>query len=93
MLDQAHLTRWRGACLARIGSAEAIDLLTVALARADDSVRAATGLHADLAIAFEAAGRTDESRQHAQTALTMAGQYGSKRQRSRLAKLLTAAER
>jgi len=93
MLDDAHLARWRGACLARLGEAEAIDFLTSALDRADDSVRAATGLHADLAIALNAAGRNAEAQEHAARALYLADQSGSERQRARLRRLVVSAER
>ena len=62
MLSAGHLARWRGHCLARLGHAEAIEYLTKALSDAGDSVRAATGLHADLALAFHQAGQARRTR-------------------------------
>lgn len=93
MLDHGHLARWRGHCLARLGRREAIQDLTAALANAGDSVRAATGLYVDLAHAYHVAGQTAEAEAHLQTAVQMAGQYGSRRQQNRLRALRVAAQR
>ena len=92
MLSAGHLARWRGHCLARLGHAEAIEYLTKALSDAGDSVRAATGLHADLALAFHQADQLADARQHAVIASGMASQFGSARQRGRLRHVLAASE-
>ena len=88
MLNTAHLARWRGHCLARLGETEAIDYLTAALDGAGDSVRAATGLHVDLAYALHRAGKHAAARDQVATATDMADRYGSARQRARLRRLL-----
>lgn len=93
MLTPEHLARWRGSCLARLGHPEAIESLTVALAAAGDSVRAATGLHADLALAYQLAEQLDAAREHATIATDMAQRFGSARQRRRLGKILAATDR
>jgi transcriptional regulator with XRE-family HTH domain len=93
MLDKTHLARWRGHCLGRLGRLEAIDYLNVALERVGDSVRAATGLHVDLAHAYRQAGQLVEAREQVKTAGDMASRFGSRRQQNRLRALLPAAER
>lgn len=93
MLDDTHLARWRGHCLARLGQHEAIDDLTRALDSVGDSVRAATGLYVDLAHACHLSGQVDEARAQIKTAVQMARQYGSRRQQNRLRALLPTAER
>jgi hypothetical protein len=92
MLDETHLARWRGHCLARLGRLEAIDYLNVALERVGDSVRAATGLHVDLAHAYRQAGQLAEAGEQVKTAVDMASRFGSRRQQNRLRALLPAAE-
>ena len=89
MLDEGHFARWRGHCLARIGDPEAADFLMTAIASGRDSVRAATGLHVDLAIALHGAGRLIEAREQAHLAREMAVKFGSTRQRNRLSALST----
>jgi hypothetical protein len=90
MLNETHLLRWRGHCLARLGSSEAIEDLTVAL---DDLAneelgRAEAGLRADLALAYSAHGDVPQARRQARLAADLADRTGSVRQRSRLAGLL-----
>ena len=92
MLTLEHLARWRGHCLARLGHPEAIESLNAALTAAGDSVRAAIGLHADLALAHERAGNLGEARQHAGIANDMAQRFGSARQRRRIDRILTAKD-
>ncbi|WP_198675829.1 hypothetical protein [Kribbella monticola] len=92
MLDEGHLARWRGHCFARLGRPEAIQDLTAALANAGDSVRAATGLHVDLAHAYQVAGQATEAAEHLRTATSMADQYGSRRQQNRLRALRAAVQ-
>ncbi|MFD3399845.1 hypothetical protein ACFWUU_04160 [Kribbella sp. NPDC058693] len=93
MLDDGHLARWRGHCLARLGRREAIQDLTAAIANAGDSVRAATGLYVDLAHAYQVAGHAAEATTHLRTATQMADRYGSRRQQNRLRALSVAAQR
>jgi hypothetical protein len=89
MLDQHHLARWRGHCLARLGADEAVEDLTAALEGIrNGSVRAETGLRVDLALALTARGDVEQAQQHARRAAELAGQAGSARQRRRIAKLL-----
>ncbi|MEU4194887.1 hypothetical protein AB0E69_23515 [Kribbella sp. NPDC026611] len=93
MLDDGHLGRWRGHCLARLGQSEAIQDLTAALATARDSVRAATGLYVDLAHAYQVTGHAAEAATHLRTATQMADRYGSRRQQNRLRALSVTAQR
>ncbi|WP_391530594.1 hypothetical protein, partial [Candidatus Frankia nodulisporulans] len=52
-LDEVHLSRWRGHCLARLGAVEAVEDLANALDHLDPTfTRAAAGLHCDLALAL-----------------------------------------
>jgi transcriptional regulator with XRE-family HTH domain len=90
-LDQMHLIRWRGHCLARLGVADAIADLSLALETLDPSfVRAAAGLHCDLAIAHGARGETDIARGHAELATRLADATMSIRQQRRI-RLLAAS--
>jgi tetratricopeptide (TPR) repeat protein len=88
-LADAHLDRWRGHALARIGAPEAIDQLTTALARLPaDFVRARTGLLVDLACAHAAAGDRDAALAHARPARRLAAQIKSDRHQRRLSRLV-----
>ncbi|RJQ77832.1 hypothetical protein D5S17_14525 [Pseudonocardiaceae bacterium YIM PH 21723] len=87
-LAPAHLVRWRGSNLARLGMPEAVEDLSRALGAAGESIRAETGLRADLAIAFAAQGDMTQARVHANRAAELASKGGSARQRARLANLL-----
>lgn len=90
-LDEAHLTRWRGHCLARLGHPEAVPVLTHAVEILDPEFhRAAAGLHTDLATAHAATGDRDASAHHARIALKLSDRAGSHRQRIRLKVLLDA---
>ena len=92
MLTEEHLARWRGHCLARLGDPEAVVSLPGARAGEGDSVRAATSLHADLALALLNAGSLGEAGEEAKVALDMAQRYGSARQRNRLLAILARSE-
>jgi tetratricopeptide (TPR) repeat protein len=92
MLTEGHLARWWGSCLVRLGDEEAIDHLEKALDSQGDSVRAATALHADLALGKEAAGRSVEAVEHARQAAAMADRYGSARHKRRVSGLLLPAQ-
>ena len=84
-LDDVHLARWRGSALARLGSAEAIPELTVALQRLDDAfVRARCAIHTDLALAFAQAGERELARHNIRIARELALEVGSQRLLHRL---------
>ncbi|WP_152363814.1 hypothetical protein [Microlunatus speluncae] len=90
-LDPAHLARWRGHCLARLGHEEAVTTLTSALEQLDPEFnRAAAGLHTDLAIAHDARGDRDGRHHHAEMANSLSSSTGSTRQRLRIQALLDA---
>lgn len=89
MLNEAHLARWRGNALVLLGVDDAIDDLTTALQNLDGtSLRAATGMHVDLALALHKRGDAAGSRTHAEQASKLAEKGGSARQRVRLRQIL-----
>jgi hypothetical protein len=84
-LDDAHLSRWRGSTLTRIGDQEATTELLDAVEIMDGTfVRAWAGMECDLAAAFLVRGERVEARAHAQSARMLAKQTGSVRQRRRV---------
>jgi hypothetical protein len=84
-LNAAHLHRWCGHCLARLGDPAAIDALTRALTTMDTAfTRAEAGLRCDLALALSLRGDLDAARSHATRACELATRTGSTRQRRRL---------
>lgn len=88
-LGGAHLDRWRGHALSRLGEPDAIDQLSDALPRLPaDFIRAKTGMLVDLAYAYAAAGDRDAAQAHAQQARRLALQIKSDRQLARLTKLI-----
>ncbi len=93
MLNAAHLARWRGHCLARLGEASAIESLATALdaMRGGQYARAEAGLRVDLAIALTARGDLTQARPHAERAADLVGLTGSQRQRRRIGQLLARA--
>jgi hypothetical protein len=91
MLTPEHLVRWRGHCLARLGDAEAIEMLPLAISAENDSVRAALSLHADMALALANGGFVHEALDEAAATLRKAERYGSARQRKRLVRILGIA--
>ena len=87
-LDRTHLARWRGHCLARLGVSDAIEDLSLALKTLDPSfVRAAAGLHCDLAIAHVARHEDDAAHHHAEQAAGLAAATMSVRQQRRIRQL------
>ena len=85
MLSRAHLARWQGHCLTVLGDPAAVGALEEARAAEGDSLRAAVGLHTDLAIALDrerAARRCGQ--QKSTVRLVLAQRGGSVRQRKRL---------
>ncbi|MFC5108299.1 hypothetical protein [Kibdelosporangium philippinense] len=88
-LAEAHLARWRGYALARLGEPDAIDQLDHALLRLPaEFIRGKTGLLVDLAFAYAAAGDRDAALAHAREAKRLAAQIKSDRQRRRLSGLV-----
>jgi hypothetical protein len=90
-LDPVHLDRWRGHAIARLGTADAVAVLSNALDRLDPSfTRAETALRVDLAIALNHAGEGDEARRQANQATRLAEIINSARQRRRVQTLTIA---
>ncbi|MGH3321320.1 MAG: helix-turn-helix domain-containing protein [Streptosporangiaceae bacterium] len=92
-LNEAHLARWRGNCLARFGDPGVIDDLQYALSGIEGFTRAEAGLRADLAMALRA--RSEEGDQEAAgvqlaKASELALATGSARQQRRIARLREA---
>ncbi|WP_020673876.1 hypothetical protein [Amycolatopsis nigrescens] len=80
-LGGAHLDRWRGHALSKLGEPDAIDQLSHALPRLPaDFIRAKTGMLVDLAYAHAASGDRDEALAQARQARRLAGQIKSDRQ-------------
>jgi hypothetical protein len=90
-LNPVHLDRWRGHALARLGTADAVGVLSNALDRLDPSfTRAETALRVDLAIALNNAGEREEARRQANQATRLAEIINSARQQRRVQTLTTA---
>ncbi len=88
-LQGAHLDRWRGHALSRLGEPNAIDQLTDALPRTPANfTRARTGMLVDLAFAYATAGDRDAALEHARQARRLAAQIKSDRQLRRLSGLI-----
>ena len=92
LLGPAHLTRWRGSALARLGDADATEHLYSALdgMGATRTLRAQAGLRVDLVAALTAAGDVDQATTEATTAGDLATRAGSMRLRRRLDQLTAA---
>jgi transcriptional regulator with XRE-family HTH domain len=88
VLNTAHLARWRGNALARLGDETAIGQLHAALSGAGVvSTRAAASLHCDLAHAYLIHGDRDQAKKFAAEGRRLAKQAGSVRQKQRLQRL------
>lgn len=88
-LAGAHLDRWRGNALSRLGEPDAIDQLSHALPRLPrDFTRARTVMLVDLAYAYAAAGDREAAQAHARQAKRLAMQIKSDRQLGRLNRLV-----
>jgi hypothetical protein len=88
VLNSAHLARWRGNSLARLGDESAMsDLLAALDGNGAISARGAASLHCDLAQAHLAHGDRDEARRFATEGRRLAKQAGSVRQKQRLQRL------
>ena len=88
-IDAVHLARWRGHALARLGEADAVDMLMQAHKQLHSSfVRARAALTVDLATALFATGENMDATRIATDAIGLAIQLGSERQRRRVKTLL-----
>lgn len=88
-LGDAHLDRWRGNALSKLGEPDAIDQLTDALPRLPaDFNRARAGMLTDLAFAHAAAGDRESALDYARQAKHLASQIKSDRQSLRLGRLV-----
>ena len=88
-LGGAHLDRWRGHALARLGEPDAIDQLSEALPRLPAAfIRARTGMLVDLAFAYAAAGDRDAALEYSRQARRLGSQIKSDRQLRRLGGLI-----
>jgi tetratricopeptide (TPR) repeat protein len=88
-LAGAHLDRWRGHALSRLGEPDAVDHLTDALPRLPtEFTRARTSMLVDLAYAYAASGDRDAAVDHARQAKRLAVQIKSDRQLRRLNRLI-----
>lgn len=88
-LAGAHLDRWRGHALSKLGEPDAIDHISDALPRLPtEFTRARTSMLVDLAYAYAAAGDRDAALAHARQAKQLAAQIKSDRQLRRLNRLI-----
>lgn len=88
-LAGAHLDRWRGHALSRLGEPDAVNQITDALPRLPaEFTRSRTSMLVDLAYAHAAAGDRDAALQHAREAKRLAMQIKSDRQLRRLGGLI-----
>jgi tetratricopeptide (TPR) repeat protein len=88
-LAGAHLDRWRGNAMSRLGEPDAIDQLSHALPRLPrDFTRARAAMLVDLAYAYAAAGDREAALTHARQAKRLAMQIKSDRQLGRLNRLI-----
>jgi tetratricopeptide (TPR) repeat protein len=86
LLDQTHLTRWRGSTLARLADPDALQHLTAALnaPQGSNTARGAAGLHTDLATAHATLRDREQALHHLREAERLARQIGSQRLQARL---------
>lgn len=86
LLAPAHLARWRGSALSRLGDPDAIAHLYAALdgMGTSSTLRAEAGLRVDLVAAFTAIGAQDQAHAEATAARELATRAGSVRLRRRL---------
>jgi hypothetical protein len=85
VLNQTHLARWRGNCLARLGNEDAIEELTTGLAAVTGTyARAEAGVRIDLATALLVRGEHGTAEEHLRAARILASRTGSLRQKRRI---------
>lgn len=90
VLNDTHLARWRGNCLARLGDEDALEQLNKGLAAVIGTyARAEAGVRIDLASALLVHGERDLANEHLRTAKILIGRTGSLRQKRRIEGLAT----
>ncbi|OQO89643.1 hypothetical protein B1813_22305 [Saccharomonospora piscinae] len=88
-LGDAHLDRWRGNALAKLGEPDAVEQLTEALPHLPAAfVRARVAMMVDLAFAHAAAGDRDQAQHYARQARQLGKQIRSDRHLRRLGGLI-----
>jgi tetratricopeptide (TPR) repeat protein len=88
VLNETHLARWRGNCLARLGDEDAINELTKGLAAVTGTyARAEAGVRIDLATALLVQGERGPAEEHLRAARALASRTGSLRQKRRIESL------
>ncbi|WP_371505053.1 hypothetical protein [Allokutzneria sp. NRRL B-24872] len=88
-LGGAHLDRWRGNALAKLGEPDAIDRLTDAMSRLPkEFARAKSRILVDLAFAYAAAGDRDAAHSYARQARQLCKEIKSDRELRRLRSLV-----
>lgn len=88
VLDETHLARWRGNCLARLGDEDAIEELTTGLAAVTGTyARAEAGVRIDLATALLVRGERAAAEDHLRSARLLVSRTGSLRQKRRITHL------
>ncbi|MCG8918780.1 tetratricopeptide repeat protein [Actinokineospora sp. PR83] len=88
LLDDGHLTRWRGNTLLKLGDEDAINQLETAAKLLESSptaaIRGQTGMYVDLAIAYAVAGDREKALAYIRKGRQLAARIDSDRQRKRL---------
>lgn len=86
LLDETHLTRWRGSSLAQLADPDALHHLTTALnaPQGHTTARGLAGLHTDLAAAHATLRDREQALHHLREAERLARQIGSQRLQRRL---------
>jgi hypothetical protein len=88
VLNETHLARWRGNCLARLGYEDAIEELTTGLAAVTGTyARAEAGVRIDLATALLARGERAGAGEQLRAAHILVSRTGSRRQKRRIESL------
>jgi tetratricopeptide (TPR) repeat protein len=88
-LAGAHLDRWRGHALSRLGEPDAVNQISDALPRLPaEFTRSRTSMLVDLAYAYAASGDRDAAVEYARQAKRLAAQIKSDRQLRRLNRLI-----
>lgn len=94
VLNEAHLARWRGNCLARLGDADAIEQLSAGLIEVDGTyARAEAGVRIDLATALLVHDELGSAEEQLHMARVLVNRTGSLRQRRRIDRLAKSITR
>lgn len=90
VLNETHLARWRGNCLARLGDEDALEQLNTGLTAVIGTyARAEAGVRIDLASALLIHDERELANEHLRTAQILVSRTGSLRQKRRIEKLST----